>query len=336
MLRQIIVVGLALLPCITAPVEAQQETGADAQSDDGGVTVPAMLNAISPDGDNVNVTHGPIPDIGWPAMTMDLGLGPDAEIGTLGPDDPVMMTLDRDEQGMYRIRELRAGDDLEASTVEALQAARARTGGDGGGDHSDHHDHAMTMDMEGMVMNENANELPQDCAEISGDHEFAVHAGHKYALAHAGTMFGYDQNVFRVPACARITVTLVNDDQIRHQWMVHGLPRYLYQQGMFHLEAVGGAQKTGTFIVPSTPRTYLIHCDIAQHMEMGMKGQLVVAGGDGDLPSIPGVSGARRPDNYRPGGSSWRIVLACGIAACVAAAILAVGTTVTKSHRRGG
>ena len=53
--------------------------------------------------------------------------------------------------------------------------------------------------------------------------------------------------------------------------MVHGLPRYLYPGGMFHLEANGGDSQTGTFIVPSDARTYLVHCDLPQHMEKGMK-----------------------------------------------------------------
>ena len=80
--------------------------------------------------------------------------------------------------------------------------------------------------------------------------------------------------------------------------MVHGLPRYLYPQGMFHLEASGGKSKTGTLILPSDKETYLAHCDISQHMEKGLKGQVIVGDGNGVLPSIPGISGARFPDEY--------------------------------------
>ena len=79
--------------------------------------------------------------------------------------------------------------------------------------------------------------------------------------------------------------------------MVHGLPKYIYDQGMFHLEAAGGSRKSGSIIVPSDNKTYLIHCDIAQHMEKGMKAQLVVGKGSGDLPSIPGISGAWEKPN---------------------------------------
>lgn len=75
---------------------------------------------------------------------------------------------------------------------------------------------------------------------------------------------------------------------------------------MFHLEANGGARKTGTFIVPKNRKTYLVHCDMAQHMEKGMKAQLRVASGRGNLSGIPGVSDWKvidrkptDPDRYR-------------------------------------
>ena len=94
-------------------------------------------------------------------------------------------------------------------------------------------------------------------------------------------IFGYSDYELMVEPCSRVTVTLVNQDHVRHQWMVHGLPRYLYGQGMFHLEAAGGSEVTGVFIVPGDNATYLIHCDMAQHMEKGMKAQLVVGRGGG-------------------------------------------------------
>jgi FtsP/CotA-like multicopper oxidase with cupredoxin domain len=168
--------------------------------------------------------------------------------------------------------------------------------------HQDHH----TMDADGMVMNENTDQLPKDCEKIAGEEQLTVRAGKKYARQFNGTMFSYDQREWRVPPCAKVTVTLINDDQVRHQWMIHGLPRYLYPEGMFHLEVNGAGKKSGTFIVPSAAKTYLVHCDVAQHMEKGMKGQLKVAGGDGELPSIPGVTAFRQPDRYAAQGEGWR------------------------------
>ena len=156
----------------------------------------------------------------------------------------------------------------------------------------------MRMDLEGMVMYENKDQLPKDCPEISEELTIDVKAGVKYAEKYPGTVFGFDQHQWQAKPCARITVNFTNDDDIRHQWMIHGLPKYLYPKGMFHIEVNGAGKKTGTFIVPSSHYTYLVHCDVAQHTEKGMKAQLKVGKGRGDLPSIPGISNPAIADNF--------------------------------------
>jgi hypothetical protein len=185
--------------------------------------------------------------------------------------------------------------------------------------HHEHQHHPMRMDKEGAVMHENLDRLPRDCPAIAGEQEITVRAGKKYAQQFNGTMFTYDQQEWRVDPCTKVTVTLINEDNVRHQWMIHGLPRYLYPEGMFHLEVNGLRRKTGTFIVPSAQRTYLVHCDVAQHMEKGMKAQLKVGGGDGNLPSIPGITGARQPDSYPAQWSMWAqgLILVAGLAGAV-------------------
>ena len=170
-------------------------------------------------------------------------------------------------------------------------------------DHSMHHLHEMTVQSSGVIMNENFDVLPRDCDSITHDYQFTIHGGTVYAESTPGMTFGMSHYEIRVEACSRIEITFVNDDEIRHQWMVHGLPKYLYPAGMFHIEAEGGQRKTGTFIVPSEHRNYLIHCDIAQHMEKGMRGQLVVGEGRGNLWSIIGRSdqfyrAAYLPNNF--------------------------------------
>ena len=171
-------------------------------------------------------------------------------------------------------------------------------------DHSKHSGHRMALDPAGVVMNQNHDKLPRDCSEISGDYEFTIHAGRKYAADFPGMIFGMSQYEVHVQPCSRITISFVNEDSVRHQWMVHGLPKYLYPAGMFHIEASGGYSKTGTFIVPGDDRNYLVHCDMAQHMEKGMRGQLVVGKGSGDLWGVPGVSDDFYRFNYLPGYAS--------------------------------
>lgn len=174
----------------------------------------------------------------------------------------------------------------------------------------------MKFDASGMVMNANTDTLPKGCTAMGPDLEFVVRAGVEYARP--GKTFGLSQHEYHVQPCSRVTVTFINEDAVRHQWMVHGLPRYLYPQGMFHLEAAGRAQQTGTFIVPSDDRTYLVHCDVAQHMEKGMKGQLKVGAGSGDLWSVPGVSADLFADSYLPAMAGHWMVLAMVAGFCAA------------------
>lgn len=171
-------------------------------------------------------------------------------------------------------------------------------------------EHAMVYNAAGMVMNHNDSNLPYDCKKISRDYTFTVHAGVAYARDFPGNVFGMDQHEITVEPCSRISITFVNEDQVRHQWMLHGLPKYLYDQGMFTLEAMGEQTQSGTFIVPGDDKTYLVHCDLPQHMEKGMKGQLVVGRGSGDLWSIPGVSREFRQQNYLPRHATLIFLLA--------------------------
>jgi len=157
--------------------------------------------------------------------------------------------------------------------------------------------HLMDMDG-GMVMGQNTDILPGGCDKIAATEEITVHAGHKYSKKFPGRVFAFDQQEYQFEPCTKLTVHFVNDDSIRHQWMMHGLPKYLYPKGMFHLEVTGPGKISGTLIFPPNDKTYLVHCDISQHMEKGMKSQLKIGKGSGDLPSIPGVSANVIQDDY--------------------------------------
>lgn len=154
------------------------------------------------------------------------------------------------------------------------------------------------MDMDSMVMNENPMTLPEGCPQIAGDKKITVRAGRKYAGKFPGLVFAYDQQSWEVAPCTRLTVRFINEDHIRHQFMVHGLPPKTYPEGMFTIEVSGPGEETAAFILPPYKKTYLVHCDIAQHTEHGMKAQIKVAGGDRDLASLPGLTKPIRPDRY--------------------------------------
>lgn len=187
-------------------------------------------------------------------------------------------------------------------------------------DHHQHHN--MQVSASGVVMNENSSELPRDCDSISRDHEVTIYAGREYARE-PGMIYGMSEHEVRVEPCSRVTVTFINEDEVRHQWMVHGLPKYLYPAGMFHVEASGGQSRTGTFIVPAEERNYLIHCDLAQHMEKGMRGQLVVGKGSGDLWGVAAVSSDFFRSDYAPASRTW-LVLAALLAGFLVTSVLVV------------
>jgi hypothetical protein len=175
-------------------------------------------------------------------------------------------------------------------------------------------DHSrMMMDEKGMIMNANPDRLPSDCPKISENVDITIRAGHKHALKFTGKMFAFDQQEWNVKPCTKINVTFINDDQIRHQIMVHGLPGYLYPDGMVHLELYGEGQLQASFIVPSQKKTYLVHCELPQHAEKGMKAQFKVDGGDGDLPSIPGISAPVNADSYSVDWTpaTWSALVLC-------------------------
>ncbi|VVS96613.1 Periplasmic copper-binding protein [Roseovarius sp. EC-HK134] len=69
---------------------------------EGAVHTRAVVNSIGEG--TANVSHEPIPEIGWPAMTMDLAMMPDAEMmGEIAAGDSVTLMLIKGDDGMYAI-----------------------------------------------------------------------------------------------------------------------------------------------------------------------------------------------------------------------------------------
>lgn len=69
---------------------------------EGAVHAQAVVNTIG-DG-TANVSHDPIPEIGWPAMTMDLPLLEGAQaMGDVKAGDSVTLMLVKGDDGLYAI-----------------------------------------------------------------------------------------------------------------------------------------------------------------------------------------------------------------------------------------
>jgi Cu(I)/Ag(I) efflux system periplasmic protein CusF len=62
------------------------------------------VNSVDPAQHKVNVTHNPIPEIGWPTMTMDFPVAPSVDLRLLKPGTRVNFTIERGQGGMYEIQ----------------------------------------------------------------------------------------------------------------------------------------------------------------------------------------------------------------------------------------
>jgi Cu/Ag efflux protein CusF len=62
------------------------------------------INSVDPGQHKVNLSHNPIPEIGWPAMTMDFPIAPSVDVRALKPGTRVNFTIERGQGGTYEIR----------------------------------------------------------------------------------------------------------------------------------------------------------------------------------------------------------------------------------------
>ena len=65
-----------------------------------------VINAIDATKNQVNVTHEPMPDLGWPTMTMDLPVTSAVDLGTIKPGDKVSFRVKLGRDKTYRIMEI--------------------------------------------------------------------------------------------------------------------------------------------------------------------------------------------------------------------------------------
>jgi Cu(I)/Ag(I) efflux system periplasmic protein CusF len=64
------------------------------------------VNSVDPAQHKLNVSHDPIPQIGWPAMTMDFPVVPSVDLRSVKPGMRVNFTIEQGQGGMYEIRSL--------------------------------------------------------------------------------------------------------------------------------------------------------------------------------------------------------------------------------------
>jgi Cu/Ag efflux protein CusF len=73
-------------------------------------TAEGIVNKVDINRRAINVTHGPIGLLNWPAMTMDFGVADDIDIRGLKRGLKITFTLARGKDGRFVIHDIRPGD----------------------------------------------------------------------------------------------------------------------------------------------------------------------------------------------------------------------------------
>ena len=95
----------ASLARMTAPQNKQENTSKEMVMDKK-ITGTGILREVLSDANKVNMTHDPIPAIGWPDMTMYFKVKPDVNLNAFKPDDKVEFDLEEGADG-FEIKAMR-------------------------------------------------------------------------------------------------------------------------------------------------------------------------------------------------------------------------------------
>lgn len=72
----------------------------------GQVRGTGILNAVDAAAHKVRLTHGPIAEMGWPAMTMDFVVARSVDLSLLRPHRRVTFVMQQDPGGFYQIESI--------------------------------------------------------------------------------------------------------------------------------------------------------------------------------------------------------------------------------------
>lgn len=70
------------------------------------VHATGVVKAIDVDGRKITVSHPPIPQIGWPAMTMEFAVAPAVDLSAIKPNNTVNFSMEQGANGMYVIHSM--------------------------------------------------------------------------------------------------------------------------------------------------------------------------------------------------------------------------------------
>ena len=98
-------------PALPAPIRAEADAASPRHSDmqmahagHNDAHGTGTVNSVDPAQHKVNLSHNPIPEIGWPAMTMDFAVKLAVDLSAIKPGSRVNFTIEKGQGGMYEIQ----------------------------------------------------------------------------------------------------------------------------------------------------------------------------------------------------------------------------------------
>ena len=110
--KHAIAAGVAAILIAVSPVSASEmnhddhgEMNHDAMEGHGTDTaeVSAKINSIDTAERTMNVSHGPVEELGWPSMTMDLPVTKRVDLSTVQAGDDVILSLKQGRDKQFRV-----------------------------------------------------------------------------------------------------------------------------------------------------------------------------------------------------------------------------------------
>lgn len=106
--RLLTTLAVALILAAGGAQAAAQHDHAAAHDMKGAAKGKGVVNSVDAAGHKVNMSHDPIPALGWPAMKMDFAVAPSVDLSTIQAGNQVDFTVGKNQAGLPEIQSIQA------------------------------------------------------------------------------------------------------------------------------------------------------------------------------------------------------------------------------------
>ena len=97
---------LSISPSYASPSDSSGSHGSHQQKEFS--VGSGAINSINKSGRTINVSHGPIPSLKWPEMTMDIAVSDDIDLNSLKEGQSIKFKIKLDKDKKYRIFKIKS------------------------------------------------------------------------------------------------------------------------------------------------------------------------------------------------------------------------------------